>query len=481
MKRTLITSILVLAAATLASSLRAAGPTTARVTVHPNHPLNPINPLFFGANTLFMYDDKPALADDAFARLLRDVPVRLLRFPGGDVGDNYYWDQRRLDDTSWWPRTAGPGSADTDAFMAFCRKVGAEPLFVVNLESGFVHHDLDSAIKRAADWVAYCNRQHDYHVKYWEIGNETFWYHPGKHKRVRVTAAEYGQAFARFAAAMKAVDPSIHVGAIGLTDPAKSANNTLPDGSTASPKEPAWWPTVLQSAGPHVDFVTVHEYPGNANQTYDNFTRKGVWGGESIPSLRAFLDKSLHRHVPIALTEWNLDPKAPLRGIALAQAQTNLLCRFLSAGVDMACIWPLRLPHANTRGLLEYRTRLPQPAYHVLAMLSPALSGSSILPSESTDPSLFHFAALSPDGSTATVVLIHKSADDAPCQVTIELPGFDAHDAAGEALVAPALESSDVRREPLTCRPAGGGLWACDLPPFSICVLKLTRTPSTSK
>ncbi|HZZ44825.1 MAG TPA: hypothetical protein VFE58_17945 [Tepidisphaeraceae bacterium] len=458
---------LILSCLTLSSIAHADPPI--HLTLHADHPLNTINPLFFGSNTLFMYDDKTALADDTFVQRLRDVPIRLLRFPGGDVADNYYWDQHSLDDPKWWPRNDNPNSADTDSFMTFCHKVGAEPLFVVNLESGFVHHDLDSAIKRAADWVAYC-RQHDYHVKYWEIGNETFWYHPGKHKRIRVTAAEYGQAFARFATAMKAADPAIQIGAIGLVDPTTSANNTLSDGTTVSPRQPAWWPTVIAAAGPHIDFVTVHSYPGGEKQTYDYFIHKGVWGGETIPSLRTFLDKTLARHVPIILTEWNLSEKSPLRGMALAQAQTNLLCRFLSAGVDMACFWPLRLPHVGNHSLLDYRTFKPHPIYQVFSILSPTLAGGTIISSDSDDPTLFHFAALSAD--TLTTILIHKSTAGDPCKIAID---FKATQVSGEAIVASSLQSADAHRIPLTCQQNPDGTWTCDLPPYSICVLKLIR------
>ena len=471
------TTIAVLVLSFIAAAARAQATTpadAARITVHVDRKAGTVNPLFFGVNTLFMYDDKAALADEAFAKTLRDAPVRLLRFPGGDVADNYLWDEHRLDDPHHWPKIDKPTSADTDAFMAFCRKVGAEPIFVVNLESGFVHNDMERAIRRAVDWVAYCNKTKGYNVRYWEIGNEQFWYNPGQHKRVRVTAAEYGAAFVRFAEAMKAVDPTIQVGAVGLVDPTRSANNTMPDGSQANPPEPPWWPTVMKAAAKHVDFASVHAYPGNEKQTYEVFIDKGVWGGETLPDLRKFLDESLGRRVPIALTEWNIAAKNPTRGMALAQAQANLLCRFLTAGVDMACLWPLRLPRGNARGLLDYESRTPQPMYHVFQMLSTSLPGSAIVEARADDPRLFHFATLGEDGKTVTLVLIHKSADDAPRRVTIDVPGFKAAEGSGETLVAPALDSTDVKRVPLTCERAGDA-WSCELPPYSINLVKLTR------
>ena len=304
-------------------------------------------------------------------------------------------------------------AADTDAFMAFCRKVGSEALFVVNLESGFVHNDIDREVKRAADWVRYCNVQKKYNVKYWEIGNETFWYKPGKHKRTRITAAQYGEAYVRYAKAMKDVDPTIEIGAIGLVDPTSSVNNTLEDGSTANPPEPAWWPTVLNIAAPHVDFVTVHSYPGSATQNYDAFTRRGAWGVKHFPSLRSFLDETLPKHVPIVLTEWNIDAKNPLKGMALAQIQANLLCHFLDVGVDRACLWPLRLPRSNDRGLLDFKSLQPQPMYKVFQMFSQHLAGTTRIASECDDATVFNFATIAADGSIR-VILIRKSKSDQP-------------------------------------------------------------------
>lgn len=447
-------------------------PAVATVTVLPDQKRGAIDPLFFGVNTLFMYDDKAALADDAFVKTLRDIPVHLMRFPGGDIGDNYFWDEHRLDDPTHWPRIDKPTSADTDAFMAFCQKVGGEALFVVNLESGFVHNDIDREVKRAADWVRYCNVEKKYNVKYWEIGNETFWYRPGKHKRIRITAAQYGDAFVKYAKAMTEVDPTIQIGAIGLVDPTSSVNNTLPDGSTATPAEPAWWPTVLKVASPHVDFVTVHSYPGSASQNYDAFIRRGAWGAETLPALRAFLDKTLPKHVPIALTEWNIDAQNPLEGMALAQIQANLLCHFIDEGVEMACIWPLRLPRGNTRSLLDFKTRRPQPMYKVFQMFSQNLAGTTRIASDCDDSTLFNFATVASDGSI-NVVLIRKSKSDQPAMVIIRCDQFKPSSAGGNALVAPALESTEVRTATLNVTTNPDASCRVEIPPFSIGLVKL--------
>ncbi len=124
----------------------------------------------------------------------------------------------------------------THEVVDFCRQVQAEPLLVVNMESDglscYSHPKNDTVrlgtAEEAADWVSYCNDPDNaerlahgirdpYHVKYWQIGNETSYTdNPG------FTAAECYEVTARFADAMKKRDPSIKL--IGWADKSKTEN-----------------------------------------------------------------------------------------------------------------------------------------------------------------------------------------------------------------------------------------------------------------
>jgi len=110
----------------------------------------------------------------------------------------------------------------TREFVDFCRRVGADPLLVVNFESDGRKHwatspkgDIRSGdTQEAAEWVAYCNdpanllrRQHGvkdpYGVKLWQIGNETSYDPDGFNVE---TAAKKTLEFAK---AMRKADPRI--------------------------------------------------------------------------------------------------------------------------------------------------------------------------------------------------------------------------------------------------------------------------------
>lgn len=112
-------------------------------------------------------------------------------------------------------------------------------------------------------------------IKYWEIGNETFGtgYYPAtsgngysvnyavpypyttytRTGNALLSPTAYGQAVAIFSQAMKAVDPTIKVGAVVSTPPG--------DYSWDSYHNQRWTPTVLAQCATNIDFVIAHWYP----------------------------------------------------------------------------------------------------------------------------------------------------------------------------------------------------------------------------
>ncbi len=426
-----------------------------------------ISPLFFGCNTLFMIDNDDALARPELAERLRQLPCRLLRFPGGDVADNYHWRTRTLDDPHWWPRKSGPTTTDTDEFLAFRDRVGADAIFVTNLESGFVHHNLDAAAREAAAWVAHCNRDRRRPVRWWEIGNETYLYNPGpghRHKRVPVSAAQYAGAYLRFSRAMKSVDPAIRLGAVGPLSPDTVA-------SLGSKKDQGpWWPTVVQILGPHLDFAVVHRYfPATPGGRVDI--------GPKVAALRAFLDARYpRRHIPIALTEWNLARRSKCRGPVAALAVAEAACRFLQAGVDMACFWPLRIGGRawGRRALLDLKTLAPLPAYHALHFLQAALAGGCWTPCRASNPGVFACAARSAGGDGGlTVFLVNHSLVPGPIAADFQFQSAEFARAAGRALLVPHEPRAPFQARPV---PVAGAKshWTAQIPPRSLVSIRFT-------
>ena len=132
----------------------------------------------------------------------KGLNVPILRWPGGNFVSGYHWedgigpkkDRPERTDLAW--HTPEPNTFGTDEFIDYCRKMGTEPYFAVNLGTG--------TFDEARNWVEYCNvkegpyyaelrkkngHPEPHNVKYWSLGNEVDgWWQMG-HKN----AEDYGK------------------------------------------------------------------------------------------------------------------------------------------------------------------------------------------------------------------------------------------------------------------------------------------------
>ncbi|MET8307274.1 cellulose binding domain-containing protein [Micromonospora sp. NPDC005173] len=254
--------------------------------------------------------------------LLRDAGVQMMRYPGGSYADIYHW----KDHTAPGGYVA-PGT-DFDTFMAAVRRVGAQPMIIANYGTG--------SPAEAADWVRYANVTKGYGARYWTVGNENYgnghygaaWEaddHPDK------SATQYARLVVEYADAMKAVDPGIKVGAV-LTMP-----GNWPDGITAGSDPGSWNQTVLSLAGPKIDFVDVHWYPGGT-------AAESLARISHIPDATHLLREQLTRYagpnaarIGISFTELNVDAGRTTQPAALFLA--DAYSALLENGVFTAHWW----------------------------------------------------------------------------------------------------------------------------------------------
>ena len=126
---------------------------------------------------------------------VRELGPTMVRF-GGNMIDYYHWEEgvgdKRIPMINHWWGGIYHNQVGTHEIVDFCRKVNAQPFFVVNMESdGFDNfanpkNDLPriGTVREAAEWVNYCNNPDNSHriangavepfdVKYWQLGNET--------------------------------------------------------------------------------------------------------------------------------------------------------------------------------------------------------------------------------------------------------------------------------------------------------------------
>jgi alpha-L-arabinofuranosidase len=146
-----------------------------------------------------------------------------VRYPGGSYADGYHWQTNTEDGGGF----VAPNT-DFDHYIATVRGAGAQAIVTANYGSG--------TPQEAAAWVRYSNITKGYGVKYWEIGNEQ--YGNGEYgskwegdNHSSHSATTYATNLLQYVSAMKAVDPSIKIGAV-LTTPGSWPDGIVGPGDT---------------------------------------------------------------------------------------------------------------------------------------------------------------------------------------------------------------------------------------------------------
>ena len=454
-----------------------------RITVDTERVIGSVNPLFFGVNALFWIEDDAARADGKIGKYLKEMPCRLMRYPGGEVADNFHWRTNLLDSNRDFPKEEGPDELEFDEFMAWLAEIGAEPILVVNLESGFLRGDVEAGVREAAEWVRYANVEKGYGVRYWEIGNES----DLKGTRYPLTSREYADALVRFSKAMKAVDPSIKIGALGPRDTQHStyldqlspdelaAFRNLPKGKRKGPisdllngralREVSWWDTVTEIAKGHFDFAIIHQY--SSPHTYEAFVQNPITEGEAVATLHRYFEKRLGQRIPIALTEWNTNKGSKARGIGKAMMLSEKIIGYLEGGVDMACFWPLRFGGTewSPRAMLEMETNERRPEYDVMQLYASNV-GARLVAHESSNSHVRVLA--SREDERMALFLVNKSPEPEGINASIAL---NARSARAVSLVGESEAAATFDRQNLAIK-RGGKVWECLLPRHSVTLVE---------
>ncbi|TDO42160.1 cellulose binding domain-containing protein [Paractinoplanes brasiliensis] len=464
-----LASTVLLAAVALAPPSAAVAADTTRVDVDVRAGLAPVATGALGVNHA-IWDSQ--LGTPAVSDLLKDAGVQMLRYPGGSYADIYHW----RDHTAPGGYVA-PGT-DFDTFMAGARRTGAEPMIIANYGTG--------TAQEAADWVRYANVTKKYNARYWTIGNENYGNgHYGSaweaDDHADKSPKEYAANVVAYAQAMKAVDPSIKVGAV-LTMP-----GNWPDGIVGAGDEGSWNTEVLTRAGSVIDFVDVHWYPGGSSAA-ETLTKSS-----HIKDAMFLLRQQISRYagdnadrIRISMTETNVDIGRNTQPGALFLA--DVYSELLAQGVFTVHWWNVHnglgtvstvagQTDYNDFGLLSSGNcnadntvcqpplNTPFAPYHALKLMgSFARPGDRFIGTGADDSLVSTHAVRRPNGDLS-VLLINKDPDNERT-VALKYHGFTP--AAGAPTVVTYTNGAD---ELTTARTGTAG--AQTLAPYSISLVTL--------
>ncbi len=250
-----------------------------------------------GTISLMPDDNIKGLRADTL-ELLKELNAPMYRWPGGNFVSGYDWrdgvgdrDRRPPRRNPAWEEGVESNDFGLDEFIAFCRRLDAEPHIVVNTGAG----DVDMALEQ----LEYCNGPADspmgqqraangheapHDVTWWGVGNEMY----GGWQIGYIPLEDYLERHNVFAAAMREAYPDIKL--------------------TASGQMGEWSEGLLRHCADHMDFIGEHFYAqeqqdvaAHVRQIPDRIRRTA----EAHRRYRQEIEGLAEKEIPIALTEWN--------------------------------------------------------------------------------------------------------------------------------------------------------------------------------
>ncbi|MDH3645594.1 MAG: hypothetical protein OER80_02370 [Gammaproteobacteria bacterium] len=267
----------------------------------------------YGNRGAGVWDPERNVASEVFVDLAKDAGIKVLRWPGGNQARHVRWEQMV------GPIEDRPGQLFGLAeFLEFCEQVGATPVMTLPVDAnpasavnlvlylnGILNSDASDVDNRWVRLRREDGRAEPWSVKWFELGNETY--------NRSMPVEEYIRHYENYHSAMKAVDPSIMLGAVF------EETRSIEDG---------WARTILDRIGHLIDYVIVHPYlPDLPRQAADKIPPHKVAAAALASSadleqmLTAYVaaidSKATGRDIGLAITEFNgnytLDKPYPYR------------------------------------------------------------------------------------------------------------------------------------------------------------------------
>lgn len=282
--------------------------------------------------------------DQAVVDGLRSASIKLLRFPGGNWGEEHT-----------------PSVEQLNAFSALLNQVGAEGIMQAQLSNpdDVTAVPLETRVSRASLLVDYMNNsksiqrqgtQGAFHpMRYWTVGNEPdLLVNPDT--GTTYTVEQYTQAFIAYSLAMHQRDSHIKI-----FGPEISAYRGQQGPKDASGK--LWMEEFLRQVSDYqhthalpfrlLDGVSFHSYPFGDRAASDTalLSNPAEWD-TLLPALRQFIRQQFGEDLPVALTEINTNsgkqlPAQPQAAVWWAETlgklmshQVEYVAFFSTEGVD---------------------------------------------------------------------------------------------------------------------------------------------------
>ena len=425
-------------------------------------PLTKISKYVYG-NNLGHWTNRKFLDNDKFIFNFKDAGFNVVRFPGGNASNDYFWDAENIGQCpegtpniiykSDFKKTTSPKLGNQGIFRTrpedyynFLLRSKATGSICVNYSYALYseiedeNERVNNAAEYAASWVYDANIKRNLNIKFWEIGNENWGkWQAGYNVKERgiIDPKKYGEHCRIFIEKMKAVDPTIKIGVVGYQKP-----------KTRNPVQKRWNELVIPEIIGVADFYILHDYYakyGAILQPKEMLAAIDTTYSH-IKVVNQIIEKYTDKEkgfLPIALTEFNTRSNASISkndgatnvshcsGIFFAHA----IGEIIRQGIGMSMVWDIENGYkdGHDHGMFASSKEngvewlSPHPSYFHFYYYN-KIFGDSYYESLTTNSNIRIHSSTFSSGEAGLVVVNISDNEEI---VEIELENIDAKESAG--------------------------------------------------
>jgi len=409
---------------------------TVTVTIDGSGLLNKVPEFVYGNNAVSWDNGMPknttAMTD------LKNLNPHVLRWPGGSLSDNYFWNvpygQRPADIPStispWYGTDTQDWQMSTDEYYAVLNATNSVGMITVNY--GYARYGTSAdpvamAAHMAADWVRYDNGR----SKFWEIGNEDFGSWESGYKidpalnqdgqPEYISGQLYGQHCKVFMDSMRVaaaeIGVDIKIGVVAFD--AESSYDAI---------QTNWNEQMMAEVGGLADFISVHSYytPYDQNSSASVVLNSHTVAEDIMNQIKADMAETGNTMLPLAMTEWNIFAVGSMQAVSFINGMhaALVLGEYIKNGYGFSSRWDLvngwdnGNDHAifSTGGEPGVDAYNPRPAFFYMYYFQKYFGDQMISSQVNGNSDVIAYASTFSSGQTG-VVLINKSENNETVQL----------------------------------------------------------------
>lgn len=416
------------------------------ITVNAASPIRNIPMTMYGGN-LVAWDGTQDGNNPNFNALMKASGRKFQRMPGGSWSNGHLWSDIEELNSPYGSATWKVSYQESLNLLTALNETGqtTPPTFqpCVNfpgiwyqdVNGNAIAHGHQAAVDAAAAWVQ-DQKGRPVSAQYWEIGNENYgpwevgWFSG-------INGTYYGDYFADFSLAMKAVSPTIKVGAVAY----EADVNGLYDWYTG------YWTRDLLTAAKAKnvvpDFLIIHQYPGSGQRASYNSTllstdvnNIAVFTSQLNGMVANSIGSQYVGQIKYAMTEWDAGEETDRSGnVVYARTKAYVNAMFHTQYILEMCKNNWEVSNAWTPAELDPSTWRVNPVWWAHPLLIHYF-GRDMVQATSSDSLVRAYAAK--DSTGALTLFLVNNSSTASKTATINISGFSGAAAGQRWLVAPS-------------------------------------------